>query len=338
MKAPRVGGNASGEPIEFAFDGKGGETAEQQSGDDQGEGSANLCEFTLHHKVGLGGAYPKSFFVEFPPAFVEGVLREKGEAWLAAVPGQLAHYAGLWGLQSAGPPWHGYLGLAFPMVRDGVPVVLKLTRVDEETRDEASALRHWDGQGVVRLLEADPGVLLLERLDASRTLGLLPLAEAVSLAAKLLRRLAVPAPDGFLDMKGYGGRLERLAHLRWERFRPFPLEWLRCPEVRQDLLVNQDLHFENVLAGQREAWLVIDPKPLRGDPEFGVAPLLWNRFQEGPVLARLEQVVVQAELDRALAREWSLFRVLEYWLWALDRGLTEDPARCRDLASALVQA
>ncbi len=274
--------------------------------------------------------------MEFPQAFVDGVIRERCEAWLASVPEQLAHYSRLWGLQAEGPPWHGYLGLAFPMIRHGVAVVLKLTRVDDETRDEASALRLWDGRGTVRLLESAPGVLLLERLEASRTLGSLELVEAVSVAARLLRRLAVPAPDRFLDLREYSARLERLARSRWDRFRPFPREWIRCPEVRQDLLVNQDLHYENVLAGTREQWLVIDPKPLRGDPEFAVAPLLWNRSKEGPALQRLEQVVAQAQLDRGLAREWSLFRVLEYWLWALDRGFSQDPARCRSLAQELI--
>ena len=45
-------------------------------------------------------------------------------------------------------------------------------------------------------------------------------------------------------------------------------------------LVNEDLHYENVLRGDREPWLMIDPKPLSGDPEYCVIPLLWNRFDE----------------------------------------------------------
>ncbi|MGW4483521.1 aminoglycoside phosphotransferase family protein [Amycolatopsis sp. NPDC004368] len=47
--------------------------------------------------------------------------------------------------------------------------------------------------------------------------------------------------------------------------------------------VNEDLHYENVLAGQREPWLVIDPKPIAGDLEYGVFSLLWNRFDESTV-------------------------------------------------------
>ena len=45
-------------------------------------------------------------------------------------------------------------------------------------------------------------------------------------------------------------------------------------------LIHGDLHYENVLAGDREPWLVIDPKPTSGDPHYEVAPLLWNRWDE----------------------------------------------------------
>jgi streptomycin 6-kinase len=44
-------------------------------------------------------------------------------------------------------------------------------------------------------------------------------------------------------------------------------------------LLHGDLHFENVLAADREPWLAIDPKPLRGDPGFDI-PVLHNRRDE----------------------------------------------------------
>ena len=45
-------------------------------------------------------------------------------------------------------------------------------------------------------------------------------------------------------------------------------------------MIHGDLHYENVLAGDREPWLVIDPKPMSGDPHYELAPMLWNRFDE----------------------------------------------------------
>ena len=36
-------------------------------------------------------------------------------------------------------------------------------------------------------------------------------------------------------------------------------------------LVHGDLHYDNILAGSRRPWLVIDPKPATGNPEGSVA-------------------------------------------------------------------
>ncbi|HYY76004.1 MAG TPA: aminoglycoside phosphotransferase family protein [Gaiellaceae bacterium] len=42
----------------------------------------------------------------------------------------------------------------------------------------------------------------------------------------------------------------------------------------EQVMVNQDLHADNVLAAEREPWLAIDPKPLVGEREFGIAGLV----------------------------------------------------------------
>jgi streptomycin 6-kinase len=278
--------------------------------------------------------------IGIPEAFAAGVIQEhgpEGRDWLAALPAKFEHYCELWGLQAQGEPWHGYLGLVFPVGRGSERAALKLTWLDEETRDEAAALRLWNGRGAVRLLQSEPGVLLLERLQAERSLLAEPLDLALDVAASLLGRLAIPAPPEFLDMGEYARELFQLAEARWAALgEPFPRQWLKPPpQPGQSCLVNQDLHYANVLKAEREDWLMIDPKPLRGEPEFGLAPLLWNRSLEGDLGERFERLVARARLDRERALEWALFRVLEYWLWALNLGLTEDPARCQRLVRAL---
>ena len=46
------------------------------------------------------------------------------------------------------------------------------------------------------------------------------------------------------------------------------------------VIIHGDLHHHNVLAADREPWLVIDPKPMSGDPHYEPAPMLWNRWDE----------------------------------------------------------
>jgi streptomycin 6-kinase len=46
--------------------------------------------------------------------------------------------------------------------------------------------------------------------------------------------------------------------------------------------------------------------------------------------------VREADLDRDRARDWMVFRTVDYWVVGLDAGLTDDPLRCRALLSAFV--
>lgn len=99
-----------------------------------------------------------------------------------------------------------------------------------------------------------------------------------------------------------------------------------------NLLVNYDLHYADVLTSLREPWLVVDPKIVVGDLEFGIAQLLWCRLEDIEAQGGLEHyfrvLSEAAQLEPALARHWTLVRTVDYWLWGLSVGLTYDPARC----------
>ena len=83
----------------------------------------------------------------------------------------------------------------------------------------------------------------------------------------------------------------------------------------EQVLVNQDLQATNVLRARREPWLVIDPKPLIGEREFGVAPVVrGGELGEGPeaIRYRLDRVCEELELDRERVRKWTLAQTLAW--------------------------
>src|SRR5881398_1848694 len=90
-------------------------------------------------------------------------------AWLDRFPVLFSEVLDDWELTREGDDlWHGFCSLVAPVVSGGGdPAVLKLTfDGDRESQHEALALQHWHGDGVVRLVRADPRrrALLLERL------------------------------------------------------------------------------------------------------------------------------------------------------------------------------
>ncbi len=180
-----------------------------------------------------------------------------------------AHFLRQWELRRDGPPMRGRCAHVLPVLRaDGTPAVLKLQDVDDETVGEPVALRAWNGDGAVRLLAADNGTLLLERLAAERPLDdLEDTREATLVVAGLLARLtAAPAPPELRRLGDLAPRLlDRAASVLPRTGEPSLLADCAAAvrEVAEepgDRLLHWDLHFENVLASDRAPWLAIDPK------------------------------------------------------------------------------
>ncbi|MFE2128729.1 aminoglycoside phosphotransferase family protein [Streptomyces amritsarensis] len=274
-----------------------------------------------------------------PDGLVEAQVGYHGDAgreFIAALPARAAEFLERWRLRRTGPVMHGVTALVLPVERaDGSGAVLKLVSLDEECAGEPVALRAWDGDGCVRLLDhdADTGTLLLERLDAGRDLADLArrdARQAVRVIGELLARLtAVPAPPG---LRGLGdmaaGMLEEVPRALEQLVDANDRRLLRdcaaaVAEVAGepgDRLLHWDLHYENVLAGGREPWLAIDPKPLAGDPGFDLLPAIVNNFRAEDVRWRFDLLTETVGLDRERARAWTLGRVLQNCLWDVEDG------------------
>jgi streptomycin 6-kinase len=282
--------------------------------------------------------------ITVPEGFGNG-LGEGVPEWVATLPRLAAEFCSRWRLSPDGDLLNGFVAVVLPVRRaNGTAAALKLTWQDDETEHEALALRLWDGRGVVRLLEHDDehGALLLERLDHTRTLMTAPIEVAVQVTGGLLRDLRVPAPPEVAGMsfRDFAADNAALGH-------PVAKPLLdRAVALVRDLtadagrtLVNGDLHYGNVLAGDREPWLMIDPKPHAGDPEFCLLPLLWNRFREldgrRGTQDRMRALAEIGGLDVDRAVAWGIVRAIEGELWGLRVGETDFARVCRELADRL---
>jgi hypothetical protein len=133
-----------------------------------------------------------------PTNLVDSVRADRSperDAWLAAVPGVVADFAGRWSLRLGRPYQPGGRSAWVASARDrtGRDLVLKVAWQHDEALHEADGLRAWAGNGAV--LMHDSGVaeatmiLLLERCRPGTTLGqALPEAEQDEIVASLLRR------------------------------------------------------------------------------------------------------------------------------------------------------
>lgn len=288
--------------------------------------------------------------IELPQTFLDMPRWwTEGKAWLEGLPHAVQDQCEAWNLRVDGELAHGSNAIAVPVERDGESLILRMSPPGAEVLDQVRALRWWDGRGMVRLYDADAGrgAMLLERLG--EPLSTRPVGEAVAVMGRLMRRLAVPAPaDAHSTAQIAANRSAQLED-QWNALgRPFDQRFLAAAlEVAPALArstaesaVNGDLHADQVLRGTREAWLAVDPVLYRGDIEHDLARILWTRVDEmadaAEIVEHFDTVVTEAALDREYARDWVVFRTVDYWLWGLNVGLTEDPPRCRRVLTAFL--
>jgi streptomycin 6-kinase len=278
-------------------------------------------------------------------------------AWLESVPELAAGYLERWKLRLDGKPMHGMASVVLPVVRtDGTRAVLKLQPYNDENASEALALRTWPSDTVVEVLEDDPAnaTILLERLEP-RSLDDIPDdTEATQILAELLARLsAVQAPpevrrleDVVAEMLEDAPRLiPRLADPAEQKLvLRYAAQVAELVQEPGDRLLHWDLHYDNVMGAQRAPWLVIDPKPLAGDPSFELFQALSNRWDDlvatgdlpGAIRRRFDLMVEVVGLDRDRAVGWTMGRILQNVLWDLGGGEDEIESEQVEIGRALM--
>ena len=216
--------------------------------------------------------------------------------WIASLPAVVAQLRERWDLERIDEPFQpGGQGawVAPARSRTDGDVVLKIAARHEEGFDEAKGLREWDGEAAVRLLadediDETTSALLLERCRPGNALKDSGEEQQDEVIAGLLRRLwkTPPLGESFRALAemcdGWAaGCAQRLAEPPEKAdpgliregialFRALPRD------ASSTVLLCTDLHAENVLAAEREPWLMIDPKPYVGDPTYDVLQHLIN--------------------------------------------------------------
>jgi streptomycin 6-kinase len=245
--------------------------------------------------------------------------------WLDRVPDLVRECAEIWELRlgeayAAGAGGH----TTRAELRDGTPVVLKVALPHREAEHEADALELYDSDGAVRLLARDDSrsAMLLERCEPGTPLSSLELEPALDVLVDLLPRLWKRAGAPFHTLVDEATWwLEYIPRERHQDVEPRLVDAAvdalsSLPSTQGELvLANQDLHGDNVLAAQRQPWLVIDPKPLLAEREFGVAAIVRStELGQGrrAALRRLDRLSSELGLDRARVRGWTIGQTIAW--------------------------
>ena len=261
---------------------------------------------------------------------------ESGAQWLNQLPLLVDELMERWDLEPRGEPFSSAsLAYVVPVSSRRAHMVLKVQWPHDEAAHEAEALKTWNGDGAARLIDCDAArnALLVEECVPGTYLADARDADPLGILSGLLPRLWKPAGQPFRPLSDVARQWALHLPQAWERAgRPCErrlvdaaLEHLEAlpPTQGEEVLVNQDLHGHNVLAATREPWLVIDPKPLRGEREFSLAPIIRSfefGHSERATRSRLDRLSSELGLNRARVLGWTVAQTMA---WSFDSSFRD---------------
>ncbi|WP_282782287.1 MULTISPECIES: aminoglycoside phosphotransferase family protein [unclassified Nocardia] len=285
-------------------------------------------------------------------------FEEHGERWLAALPAVIEERCAAWELEVIGDAFGGGTHSWVAPVRraDGGPAVLKIPVVDPENIGEAAGLHCYRGDGAVRLHEFDPnsGAMLLEWARPGTPLleqpgfpsleGRPEHVDKIELACALYRRLRrtptglpghfppLPEATGMVTewVEMFTDPEPEVAQVIPARLRRSALDWCERLAVPDGplLVVNRDTHLGNIVAAEREPWLLIDPKAYLGEAAFDAGFLIMIQVQCDPTPAHAREAVARTaaglDIDPERARGWAFLRAMEEIVWAVEDEEPDD--------------
>jgi streptomycin 6-kinase len=183
---------------------------------------------------------------------------------------------------------------------------------DDEADHEADALALLGGDGAVRLLRHDRArrAMLIERARPGYDASGLSEYEAMRVSVSAAKRLWRPAERG-RPFRWIGELVPRWLDNAGDHYLVHQAKEIYATMQPGDAtLVHGDFHHHNLLS-HGDAWVVIDPKPMVGEPEFDVPTFLWNPIGHVPTKDSVEGWIAafaDAGLDANLIRKWAIVR------------------------------
>ena len=285
---------------------------------------------------------------------IQHVFGEQGKQWLEDLPNLLNEAAERWDLEIGEPLLLSYNYVTAAKRSGKSEVVLKIGVPNREFSSEIHALRYFNADGCVRLLESNDerSVILLERLNPGEMLVTLKDdEERTQIACDVMQRLWRPAPEGLplIQLSEWFAQLSELRPRYAGGSGPFPEKLVErverlIPELFAEagapMLIHGDFHHFNVLSSER-GWLAIDPKGVIGPREYDCGPLLINPMPDLPKLPgalkitrrRIAILSERLGFSRERVRDWGFCHAMlsSWWDLAEDDTGGEYSLACAEL-------
>ncbi|MFD2443613.1 aminoglycoside phosphotransferase family protein [Bacillus sp. CGMCC 1.16607] len=279
--------------------------------------------------------------IQLTETYVNNILfihKEKGEEWLNQLDQLISYCEQRWSIHVQNPFDLSFNFVAPAIQCDGTEIVLKLSIPSDDYYHELEALKYFNQhqRNFVQLLDFDKerGIILLERLQPGEMLASLAEdEEATRIAAKVMKKLWTPVPEG----SNFPTTRDREDHLLdMIKTNPYgigPVSMSLLEEASEifkrandtskgNYLLHGDLHHYNILSSEKNSWMVIDPKGLIGEREYDLIQFLMNKLpdfdNEKRIELRINIFVEELGLNKERILLWGVCHSILSTAWSVN--------------------
>lgn len=288
-------------------------------------------------------------------AFIQNITNlysNQGSAWLNNLPTIIKTLQSRWNLSNLTPVGNmtfNYVATATSNTNQAV--VLKIGYDRKSIADEMRALRYFNGNGAISLIEynEEHNALLLQQAIPGVTLKSLYPSQVDTVidryveAMQALHSKPLTTDDNYPHISDWLMALDKAAP---HKFPPQVLT--KAIQIKNTLLktantqlfLHGDLHLDNILQNGN-LWVAIDPKGVIGDPEFEIFAFdfiqsteLANPSNINSLLdSRSELIARKSNLNAQRIKEWAFVRLALSAAWSIEDNC--DPSWAINLATML---
>lgn len=280
---------------------------------------------------------------ELPSEFKKRILDlhgANGQEWLEELPSLIRTIEKSWDIEvTTTHKSLTYNYVAFAENGEDKKAILKIGFPSTALDREAKCLEIYNGSGAARLLKynSELGALLIERIEPGYDLENIDEQKAIQAFLSVIKEMHRPVKTilDFPTIQDWGVSFKHLRDQFDGESGPLPSDLVNDAEMiyknlaesmSAPVLLHGDLHHENILAGTREPWLVIDPKGVIGEPEYEIGAFLRNPMSKlvfednlaDLLKDRIDMISEMTGYDKKRIAQWGFAQAVLSAIWSFE--------------------
>lgn len=275
---------------------------------------------------------------------VINLFGQKGKIWLNSLPATIDKLSESWSLTNIQPmnnmSWN-YVATAIQ--HNKMAVVLKISCDKQIVLDEYKALKYFNGDGIIQVLDynSEHNAILLEQAipgTALKSLHPTKITETINIYVDLVNKISIkplPRDDHYKHVNEWLKAIDRITDNRVEkRFidKACELRSRILNTAKHEYVCHGDLHLENIIK-HGSNWLAIDAKGIIGEKAFEAAAfdliskeeIKENKQISSLLFERIALLSNSLKIDKERLLAWVFLRIIMSAQWFIeDNGNPDD--------------